>query len=101
MPFGLALKCARCPETDRRVLQIDHVNGCGRKQHDALKSREFYKYVEAHPEEFQILCANHNQIKRHEKREGMSKLMELTASGRWYHRARLLAMEAIARRAAA
>jgi len=56
--------------TDVRALQIDHINGGGRQQRKMMNSTErFYKYVLSHPEEFQLLCANCNQIKRVENKE--------------------------------
>jgi hypothetical protein len=56
--------------TDPRCLQIDHINGGGHKQRKELRDVEcFYKYVLNHPEEYQLLCANCNWIKRYERNE--------------------------------
>jgi hypothetical protein len=72
---GLGSKCSACGITDRRVLQIDHVNGGGGRQERIYMGstnrmrqilREFHTNVKA----FQLLCANCNWIKRYEKREG-------------------------------
>ncbi len=76
-PFGQHI----LPYTDGRALQFDHINGGGQKQ-----IKEKFKgsggvmvaYYLKHPEEaqkdLQILCANCNWIKRHEKRETRPRL---------------------------
>jgi hypothetical protein len=56
--------------TDWRALQIDHINGGGCKVHDVARTATFYKrvyeFVKANSSqtEYQILCANCNNIKR-------------------------------------
>ena len=73
--------CRRCSFSDRRALQIDHVDGNGnshRKEYP-IGSTRFYRYVEEHPAEFQILCANCNWIKRSENREVVHYTPELRA----------------------
>lgn len=64
-------KCKKCGFGDWRALQIDHINGGGRKDRkkDGYNSRIFYKRVLKNPEGFQLLCANCNWIKRYEKEE--------------------------------
>lgn len=49
-----------------RTLHIDHVNGNGHKERQALKSRWAYSRKILHDTEglYQILCANCNNIKR-------------------------------------
>ena len=57
-------------ETDKRCLQIDHINGNGNR--DRKKYGSTYKYFQAilaNPSEYQILCANCNWIKRAENDE--------------------------------
>ncbi len=58
-------KCAHCGITDKRVLQLDHINGGGGKERK--KGIEAYAiYRRAFligDKEFQILCANCNIIK--------------------------------------
>lgn len=59
---------------DIRCLQIDHINGGGRKQIKNMKnSYRMFSYYVRHPEEtkkdLQVLCSNCNWIKVHEKRE--------------------------------
>lgn len=52
-------------------LQIDHVNGGGKKEHNRYKSGTSYlKKVLVDTEgKYQLLCANCNWIKRHRKNE--------------------------------
>ena len=59
-------KCARCDWTDIRALQIDHVNGGGGKERKKLGNRGLLRRVLKHPTDYQLLCANHNWIKRAE-----------------------------------
>ena len=61
--------------TDIRCLQIDHINGNGKKEHNTLGSQGIYdKIVNISKEEarnqYQVLCANCNWIKRSIKGEG-------------------------------
>ena len=63
-------RCKRCGFTDPRALQIDHINGGGLKQFRELKNYVLYlKLVLETPENYQLLCANCNWIKRHENGE--------------------------------
>lgn len=66
--------CVRCCFDDVRALVIDHIDGGG-SQHrrDSVSVWVMNKYVLEHPEEFQVLCANCNQIKRHENDEWAGK----------------------------
>ena len=62
--------CIRCGFADPRALQVDHISGNGRKHMEMFTStRSYYSYVLRHPEEFQLLCANCNWIKRVENKE--------------------------------
>lgn len=69
--------CVRCGFTDLRALQIDHVNGGGCQQFKdfpgGLSRSAYFTIVEksflAKENEYQVLCANCNWIKRHENRE--------------------------------
>lgn len=67
----LGEKCNRCGFEDWRALQIDHVNGEGRRKRslDGNQCRRLYKRVKESPKEYQILCANCNWIKRYENYE--------------------------------
>jgi hypothetical protein len=64
-------KCARCPWKDPRALQIDHKNGNtpeGRRRMQRANASHL-RYVRDHLDEFQLLCANHNWVKRAERHE--------------------------------
>ena len=64
--------CNKCGFSDRRAFQIDHVNGGGTQERNTiLKSANTYWRHVLNDEtgKFQLLCANCNSIKRHEKRE--------------------------------
>lgn len=68
------LKCKNCGFEDYRALQIDHINGGGNKQREKLKSTALsIVFLEKEirlkgKEEYQILCANCNWIKRSENK---------------------------------
>ena len=67
-------KCLRCGFSDKRALQIDHINGGGSKERKILKHGEvFIKKVISSlikkTNEYQLLCANCNWIKRFENNE--------------------------------
>lgn len=68
-------KCARCKFSDKRALQLDHVNNDGAKNRVSRKTgmrvtkceRAWYDAAKAYrPDKYQILCANCNWIKRYE-----------------------------------
>ena len=66
--------CARCGFSDQRALQVDHVHGGGvqkRGMEHAAGGPRLYAFVLAHRDEFQILCANCNVIKRIEEKESV------------------------------
>ena len=65
--------CARCEFDDIRALVVDHKDGGG-SQHrrDAVSLWGVYRHALEHPEEYQVLCCNCNQIKRHEDGEWSS-----------------------------
>ena len=68
-------KCVRCGFSDWRVLQIDHINGGGVKEHKKISNTStFYKTVKTHKEKYQVLCANCNWIKRYENNETALRL---------------------------
>jgi hypothetical protein len=67
-------KCAMCGFADMRALQLDHINGNGKQDLKRLKSTQLLVvYYLDHQDEakqtLQILCANCNWIKRHDKKE--------------------------------
>lgn len=70
----LGSKCRHCGFSDWRALQIDHVNGGGRKErreggYSSLNPSAYLKKILKTPRKYQLLCANCNSIKRHENRE--------------------------------
>ena len=78
----LGNKCVVCGFSDSRALCIDHVKGNGR-EHRAkftasngnFRGRKYYKAILAElllgSKDYQLLCANHNQIKKYENKEGV------------------------------
>ena len=57
--------CRSCGyDADVRALQIDHVNGGGVKEHRKIGSQGISQRVLTHTEDYQLLCANCNWIKR-------------------------------------
>lgn len=68
-------RCSTCGNNDSRVLQLDHKDGGGnrdRKSGPTMNSIGAYhigRLALAHPEKFQVLCANCNWIKRFERGE--------------------------------
>lgn len=63
-------RCVRCGyDADFRALQIDHSNGGGTAAGDNRHTNAFYNKVRASLSEYQLLCANCNQIKRIEDGE--------------------------------
>lgn len=62
--------CKRCGFSDTRALVIDHIDGGGNQHRkDSVSSWVMNKYALEHLSEFQVLCCNCNQIKRHENDE--------------------------------
>lgn len=59
--------------TDTRCLQLDHINGGGKKALGAPTPNNMYRYYFNNPDEarknLQVLCANCNWIKRYERKE--------------------------------
>ena len=70
-------KCTNCGETDKDVLQLDHINDDGkidRQKFKGLQSyREYLKYPNLTRKKLQILCANCN-IKKQRIREEFIRL---------------------------
>jgi hypothetical protein len=66
--------CVVCGIDDIRVLQVDHIMGGGNKMRKETKTthttRGLLAYLRKNgTDEFQLLCANHNWIKRYENGE--------------------------------
>lgn len=62
-------RCAKCGFDDPRALQLDHRNGGGWQARRNGGTWGILVHALEHPEEYQILCANHNWIKRAERGE--------------------------------
>jgi hypothetical protein len=57
--------CLGCGFTDRRALQIDHIDGGGAADRKSFKSAtDYYRYIADTKTGYQVLCANCNTIKR-------------------------------------
>lgn len=67
------IKCVQCGFSDIRALQIDHINGGGGKHFKKRGSVKYYKDMLVQSEDYQILCANCNWIKRYTNNEKCSK----------------------------
>lgn len=64
-------KCQKCGFSDKRALQIDHVDGGGNKHRKTIHPTTFYRQILNDTVEIkvQLLCANCNFIKRYENKE--------------------------------
>lgn len=65
-------KCIKCGFSDKRALQIDHINGGGSKSHSLEKGAYYFNILKKILEgssNYQLLCANCNWIKKHEQKE--------------------------------
>ena len=59
-------ECSRCKIKDFRLLDLDHINGGGSKEHRKYPgSTVFYKKIikDGFPSKFQVLCRNCNWLK--------------------------------------
>ena len=67
-------KCSRCGIRDKRVLQFNHINGGGLKEHAkggiiAQRRNKFYQdIIEGKRTDINLLCANCNQIYEYEQK---------------------------------
>ena len=66
---GGPIECRSCGFNDERALQIDHIHGGGKREHDVMQNKVLYrKILDMSLEEaratYQVLCANCNQIKK-------------------------------------
>ncbi len=64
----------KCGVSDRRALQIDHVNDNGAKERSSFTSKSKYystvlDNIRNGSNDYQILCANCNAIKEYERRQ--------------------------------
>lgn len=68
--FGAS--CNRCGLSDKRALQIDHVKGNGARDRERFPHvKAYYRYLvsDGTKEDYQVLCANCNMIKKFENYE--------------------------------
>jgi hypothetical protein len=72
-------KCMRCGFSDPRAFQIDHIHGDGYKDRGKMGytfARKLFGLIQTDPDQaranYQLLCANCNQIKRVENGEHKS-----------------------------
>lgn len=63
-------KCQHCGyNTDSRALQIDHIDGTGRKERRHVGWYRFFYDILDGKAGYQLLCANCNYIKRYDNNE--------------------------------
>jgi len=68
-------KCEVCGINDSRCIQIDHIAGGAYKEKKSYRSSAgLVNQVLKDPARFQVLCANHNWIKRFENKETVQRL---------------------------
>lgn len=65
----LGIRCSKCGFDDARALEIDHKNGGGTEERRRLSYPTYYLHVLRNLENYQVLCANCNMIKRRERNE--------------------------------
>jgi hypothetical protein len=72
----LGNKCKQCGFSDKRALQIDHVQGNGAKERKALWLYEIHKRILSgqYDNDYQLLCANCNQIKKAINKEQVQRI---------------------------
>jgi hypothetical protein len=74
-------KCCQCSFDKFPALQIDHVQGGGKEQFRKLGNTEkYYKHIIQQltlgSKEYQLLCANCNQLKRHYNNESKARKVQ-------------------------
>ena len=70
-------KCTICGFDDDRALQVDHINGGGCREWDGVSELQRLNMVKTNPQNYQLLCANHNAIKRVERNETTLNLIRV------------------------
>ena len=69
-------KCKKCGISDKRVLQVDHINGGGLKETNSMTvmySKYIFESISKGSTKYQLLCANCNWIKRAENNENTKR----------------------------
>ena len=63
----LGHECCACGYSNKRALQLDHINDNGAEERRTMSMINIYKRATGeHSDEYQILCANCNQLKKWE-----------------------------------
>lgn len=72
----LGMVCVKCGFSDKRALEIDHVNDDGAEdRRKGSKNRAtLHRRVIANPVRYQRLCSNCNNIKEYERVNGVTVL---------------------------
>ncbi len=66
----LGNKCAKCGyDEDTRGIQIDHIKGGGRGEHNKLGWYKYFQKILRDQTDYQLLCATCNYIKRYTNKE--------------------------------
>lgn len=67
----LGNRCKKCGQSNRAVLQLDHVNGDGEhlRPRDEPYWKEILKKLESGSQDYQLLCCNCNFLKAFEDHE--------------------------------
>ena len=63
---ALGGKCVRCGFDNWKALQVDHINGGGYVEYQQGPHKVYKKILDGQTDEYQLLCANCNWIKRYE-----------------------------------
>lgn len=65
------MKCAKCDWSDVRALTIDHINGGGLRHRREIGTSHLSDWLVKNnfPDGFQVLCMNHQFVKRFENNE--------------------------------
>jgi hypothetical protein len=72
-------RCVRCGyDTDMRVLHFDHKHGGGLAEKRRLGVVAMYHRMIEHPDDYQVLCANCNWIKKFDNNEMSVKRKDAT-----------------------
>lgn len=79
--------CKSCGFNDYRALHFDHINGGGTRERRSLgqDQKRIIKRILQASNEFQVLCANCNWIKRHEKQEDTARFRLQSQDRRVHH----------------
>jgi hypothetical protein len=73
------VSCKVCGIKDIRVLSIDHINGNGKAHFRQIGHNRIYDWLIKNnfPEGYQVLCMNHQFIKRHVNNECKRRIFDI------------------------